>query len=170
MSQYPVLQPNGKLAVWSTIVDHFIALDCTPDETVEVLAHRYPDRAKVAERVAAVQRGEKVHDHWDDWPDCVAWAMNLHGPDDETVKDAMALTPDPMTRRYIDQVVATCKVERIADDARYELERVQVRAEATEERVKELEAKLSQFHHTDGLLHDALRALEELTEAWSLPK
>lgn len=27
MPHYPVLQPDGKLAIWSTIVDHFTCFD-----------------------------------------------------------------------------------------------------------------------------------------------
>ncbi len=35
MPRYPVKQPNGKYAIFSTVVDHFIAYDATPEEIME---------------------------------------------------------------------------------------------------------------------------------------
>lgn len=36
MPQHLVLQPNGKYAVWSTIVDNFLSLDSTRDEILSI--------------------------------------------------------------------------------------------------------------------------------------
>lgn len=94
MPQFPVLQPDGKLAVWSTIVDHFIALDCTEQDAVKVLSRRYSDTASVRDGVARCARGELVNPWWMRWDRCVVWAIVQHGLDDETVHKALKLTPE----------------------------------------------------------------------------
>lgn len=130
MPHYPVLQPDGRLAVWSTIVDDFTAFDCTQAEAVSILQQWHTgDLAAVTAKVAV---GEIPFDHWHDWADCVAWAQFMHGAEDGTVKEAVERTPDAMTRRYIKQFVATCKAETAADDARAALAAATQRADATE--------------------------------------
>lgn len=37
MPRCPVIQPNGKVAIWSTVVDDFVAIDCDVMEMVEEL-------------------------------------------------------------------------------------------------------------------------------------
>lgn len=136
MPTYPVLQPDGKLAVWSTVVDHFLAFGCTADEaTDELLTRTISPRDEVLHYVNEVAAGRIPFDWWSDWPERVAWAMFMHGADDDTVKEAMELTPDLMTRRYIEQFVMTCKAEGKQQDAEYELER-------TKEKVKKLAERL----------------------------
>ena len=44
MSWQTIRQPDGKLAVWSTIVDDFLGIDMTVDEVVE--EYRKSDRRK----------------------------------------------------------------------------------------------------------------------------
>jgi len=138
MPRYPVLQPDGKLAVWSTIVDTFVAIDCASDEAAAVLQHWYDNesRSELQEIVNRCAKGEQVYDWWWDWPKCVAWATFLHGESDGTVKLAMERTPDAMTRRYIKQYVMTCKAESNGDEFRD-------RAAAAEARVRELEAQIA---------------------------
>ena len=123
MPQYPVLQPDGKLAVWSTVVDHFIALDCTREEAVSVLDRRYSDHQRSVELVAKVAAGERPFERWDDWPDCVAWVVGRDGEEDADAKELLARTPDPMTRRYIEMRAALGKTEVRADEAQYGLNR-----------------------------------------------
>lgn len=130
MPHFPVLQPDGKLAVWSTIVDHFTALCCTPEEAVAKMAlwHTGP----LAELTQRVANGELPFDHWRDWPDCAAEALYRHGGTDETVREVLAMTDDPMTLRYIEMSVATWKAEASADDLRYELAAANARISALE--------------------------------------
>lgn len=120
MPSYPVLQPNGQLAVWSTVVDHFMAFDCTPYEAaaqIEWSRHQPTERA--IELCAAVQRGEKPYDHWQDWDSRVGSAMSQHGENDETVLQAIALTPDmTIARSYYE----LGKAESAADELRFQLE------------------------------------------------
>lgn len=67
--------------------------------------------------------GSIPFDFWDDWPDCLAWAMYLHGEDNEGVKEALAMTTDAMTLRYIKMAVGRFTAEGEAADLRDELER-----------------------------------------------
>lgn len=119
MPQYPVLQPNGNIAIWSTVVDHFIALDCTPAEAVSVLSERYRNDSRLAGFVDAVQRGQRPFDHWNDWIDCLAWVLVTVGMEDETVRVAWELTTTPMVRRCAEQGAATMRAEQRADEAAY---------------------------------------------------
>ncbi len=132
MPSYPVLQPDGQLAIWSTVVDNFTYFDCDRENAVAILAERYRDGEKVAEHVAQVAAGTIPLNWWRDWPDLVAWATFMHDEEDETVKEAMKLTPDTMTRRYIAQVVKTCQADGRTDDARHELAIMTKRAEEAE--------------------------------------
>lgn len=138
MARHPVLQPDGKLAIYGTVVDNFVALDCTVDEAIASLVTWYgPEHVDDLERVVKLcAAGQQVFEWWEDWPHRLAWAMRLHGADDSMVAEAWARTPDPMTRRYIEQFVATCKAESHADDLNTELI-------AARQRIAELEAVLA---------------------------
>lgn len=120
MPSYPVLQPDGQLAVWSTIVDHFTAFDCTPEEAAYAIdwQWRTPNPMTIA-YCAAVQRGEKPVDHWRDWDSRVGFAMLQHGENDKTVRQAIALTPDMTIARLYYELG---KAETAADELRFQLE------------------------------------------------
>ena len=140
MPKYPVLQPDGKLAVWSTISDTFSYLDCTVDEAADGLLQWYTEfvasnvtRPELYDMVSRCAAGEMVYPFWRDWAHLVAWTTYFHGGDEEITGGLMERTPDPMTRRYIEQFVATCKAESRADDLNTELI-------AARQRIAELEA------------------------------
>lgn len=117
MPHYPVLQPDGLLAVWSTIVDHFTAFDCSVEEATDKVSKWHTgDVLSVCQKVAA---GEKPFDHFGDWDDCVGQAVARHGEENETVKMALERTTD---RRIIDLIVAVWRAEKRADEAEYEAE------------------------------------------------
>lgn len=120
MPSYPVLQPDGQLAVWSTIVNHFLAFDCTAEKAAQEIDWqlRQPNQRTI-DICAAVQRGEKPFDHWGNWTTRVGWALHLHGEDDETVQEALKRTPD---KTLIMLYRAVCETERAADDARFAYE------------------------------------------------
>jgi hypothetical protein len=143
MPHYPVLQPDGLLAVWSTIVDNFVAFDCNQVEAVRELSQWHT--GNLAEVTAKVVNGEIPFDHWNDWADCVAWAQFMHGVEDGTVKEAMQRTPDAMTRRYIEQFVATCKAESAADNLRHELAAANARTEKAEAELEHLDTVLTRY-------------------------
>ena len=46
MGQQIIQQPDGKLAVFSTVVDAFIVVDATPEEIVEWRAEEAAERAR----------------------------------------------------------------------------------------------------------------------------
>ena len=120
MPSYPVLQPDGQLAVWSTIVDHFTAFDCTPAEAAEVIDRQWRTPTPMTiDYCAAVQRGEKPFDHWQDWNSRVGFAMLQHGENDETVQQAIALTPDMTIAKLYYELG---KAETAADELRFQLE------------------------------------------------
>lgn len=122
MPSYPVRQPDGQLAIWSTIVDHFTAFDCDIAECVEELAMRYrTSHAKLEQWCVDVQNGKIEYDYMRDWPDLLGVALARFGDDDETVKEAMERTPDELTRRYAKQVQHIWSIERRLDDMREKL-------------------------------------------------
>jgi hypothetical protein len=137
MPTYPVLQPDGMIAIWSTVVDNFLGFGYTVDEaTDELLTRTSSPRDMVKGYTQDVAAGRIPFDWWSDWPERVAWATLQQGEEDEGVKGAMALTPDPMTRRFIEQFVMTCRAEGKQQDAEYELQRAN-------EKIKKLEERLS---------------------------
>lgn len=138
MARQPVLQPNGKLAIYGTIVDNFVALDCTVDQAIESLVTWYgPESVQEIERVVKLcAAGHQVFEWWHDWPERLAWAMYLHTKDDPMVRKAWYRTPNMITRRYIEQFVATCQAESRADELNTELT-------AAHQRIAELEAQLA---------------------------
>jgi hypothetical protein len=87
MPAFPVLQPDGRLAIYSTVVDHFTAFDCSVQEAVEEVSQRH--RGDVETAVKEVAAGRIPYPHFETWVDCVAWAIFMHGEDNETVLMAM---------------------------------------------------------------------------------
>jgi len=120
MPGYPVLQPDGQLAVWSTIVDHFLAFDCAAEKAAQEIDWqlRQPNQRTI-DICAAVQRGEKPFAHWQDWNSRVGFAMLQHGENDETVRQAIALTPDMTIAKLYYELG---KAETAADELRFQLE------------------------------------------------
>ena len=111
MPHYPVLQPDGQLAIWSTIVDSFTCFNCTPIEAAdELMAWHKDESARALSLCERVAKGEIPFEHWRGWENRVTLAIVLHGKDDETVQYALEITPD-CTR--IDAMVA----ESLANDS-----------------------------------------------------
>ena len=146
MPRYPVRQPDGQLAIWSTIVDHFVGFDYTADEATDELARNYQSpREEIAQRVYQVCMGVIPFDWWKDWADCLAWALSMHGEEDEGVIEALAMTTDAMTLRYIKQFVATCEAETTADNLRHELAAANARTEKAEAELEHLDTVLTRY-------------------------
>jgi len=47
MSQQIIRQPDGRYAIWSTIVDGFLLLDATRDELIEAMLSNERDRVRI---------------------------------------------------------------------------------------------------------------------------
>jgi hypothetical protein len=124
MPTYPVLQPDKRLAVWSTVVDHFIALGCNVADAAHIISMRHSgDVRKVCEQVAA---GEIPFDHFQKWEKLVGEVLGRYGEEDETVKLALERTPD---RRYPDLYAAVWRAEGRMDEAEYEAEKLRAQVE-----------------------------------------
>lgn len=63
MSQQIIQQPDGKYALWSTVVDDFVLLDATPEEILRywVEGHKADTAKRIADIIAKLQRGEKPY-------------------------------------------------------------------------------------------------------------
>lgn len=86
MPHYPVLQPDGQWAIYSTIVDAFTVMDATTEQALEELAswHRIPDEAKELDHLNRIASGEAPkYAHWHNWNYCAAWIIFFHGEHSE---------------------------------------------------------------------------------------
>jgi len=139
MPAYPVLQPDGQLAVWSTVVDNFIAFDLSVESATYVIGLRHSGNVKeICQRVA---NGEKPFDHWKDWFDCVGLMIGRYGEDDAEVQAALTRTPD---RRIPDLIASIWNAEGRMNDAIDVLLRY---------------GQIDGAHHKQWVIDQALRAL-----------
>jgi len=87
MPHYPVLQPDGQWAVFSTIVDAFTVFDATINEALDELEKWHKlDRAEQVAHLERIAAGEQPrYPHWHDWDASAAWMLFLRlGTVDET--------------------------------------------------------------------------------------
>ena len=86
MSHQIIKQPNGKFSIFSTVVDHIVLYDATPDDIVAFYLKKELDDIK--------QRVNKVCSEWDNdedpygldtmyWEDVLDEIEACHGKDDE---------------------------------------------------------------------------------------
>lgn len=63
MSRQIIKQPNGKYAIWSTIIDDFVMKDVTPKEIVDeyVSAYEYEIAMEIGDIVKKLDNGEKPY-------------------------------------------------------------------------------------------------------------
>jgi len=81
MGQQIIVQPNGKLAVWSSIVDHFVMTDADEDEILaqrvgEYVANQAP---KIRTTVKALRAGRKTSPFGKTWEEAIETIGNVHG-------------------------------------------------------------------------------------------
>lgn len=90
MSQQIVQQPDGKFAIWSSVVDNFILVDAeNAQEIIDELVEdaRQSITAKVNDIITALHRGDKpYHQSTKSFDDCIALIREIHGDDTETLK------------------------------------------------------------------------------------
>lgn len=84
MPSYVALQPNGKLAVFSSIVDDFTVLDATEEQLIDYfLDHmgRKDAREKVQRGLndEAIEPGEKMHPPLHRWKESLDTMRVVHG-------------------------------------------------------------------------------------------
>lgn len=82
MSYQIVKQPDGKLAVWSTIVDSFVLIDAEQPDIVDLLLEWRVSfmTQRVAEIVASLDRGGQPYGHFTrSWGDMQETHTAVHG-------------------------------------------------------------------------------------------
>jgi hypothetical protein len=106
-----VLQPNGKYAIWSTIVDTFLMIDGTREEVLdhevsERNSRGYPGgidnlRRHCEEEFKHIEESGIAYDWAYDWNRCLRWLEGGHGENNSEVMktiDAFKL-PHRMKRK-----------------------------------------------------------------------
>lgn len=89
MSQRIILQPDGRFAVFSTIVNDFILLDATVEEVIEsrVAEEREKITASVHKIAARLSKGEAVyHQFTTTWDETIKLIEKQHGPDTPSLR------------------------------------------------------------------------------------
>ena len=81
MSRTLIRQPNGKLMIWSSVVDEPIYYDITEDEYVEIKATEAREEAKMN-----LLRKDFIKDP--NWINCL---INAYGKDTEEIDELIAL-------------------------------------------------------------------------------
>ena len=90
MPSYFVVQPNGLLARFSTVVDDFTAMNMTDVEATEEVFDEYSERAKHDAEQAITRAKELSRNRW---TDCLSTIRAIHG--DEAVAERLKwLEPD----------------------------------------------------------------------------
>lgn len=93
MPHFPVLQPNGKFAIYSTIVDGITLYDCTIDEALsELEAWHVLDRETERQHLEEIAAGKQPrYKHWLQWTAVLPWSIFIHGEED--MKPFIEMTP-----------------------------------------------------------------------------
>ena len=109
MPHYPVRQPNGKLAIYSTIVNSFTMYDCEIVDAVNEIInwHKDTDPPTIYGKVADIAAGrdpKQVSKWWGDWEQCLSVTAWRHGWEDEVVVDLMNMTSIEGRKRIRDAV------------------------------------------------------------------
>ncbi|MDP3910719.1 MAG: hypothetical protein Q8Q14_10035 [Gemmatimonadales bacterium] len=86
-----IQQPDGRYAVWSSIVNDFVLLDATPEQIIEgrVQASREGHEAQVRRVIKKLAAGEKPYFQFTmTWEEACAWRDKCHKPssDDERAR------------------------------------------------------------------------------------
>ena len=96
MGRQIVKQPDGKFAVWSSVVDHIILYDCSRED---LLAFEVEER--VREIWAGInvicdaldQGGKPSFQFTKSWEDCLRIIRGVHGAQDATYQELIAQFP-----------------------------------------------------------------------------
>ena len=87
MGMQIVQQPDGKYAIWSSVVDDFVIVDCDAvEEIIEAIVQdaRRDITTAVENVVGKLNRGEKpYYQHTKTFHECLAIIREVHGQDHE---------------------------------------------------------------------------------------
>jgi len=79
MGHQIIKQPNGKYAVWSSVVDHFVMINATPEDIIE-------DRVLDSREIDKLEKGEDFF-FGKSWEEAIETIKDIHGEADETLKE-----------------------------------------------------------------------------------
>jgi hypothetical protein len=82
MGQQIIQQPDGKYALWSSVVDAFVLIDATPEEIVEhwLAEEATRLRSRVAEIVQQLNEGKRPYLQFQmSWPEALKTYRDIHG-------------------------------------------------------------------------------------------
>lgn len=89
MGQQIIKQPNGKYALFSSIVDDFVLIDAEPQDIIDEWVGKYKldMEKKVAEIVAALEKGEKPYYQFTmSFDEAVKTVKHHHGKNAESLR------------------------------------------------------------------------------------
>lgn len=100
-----IKQPNGKFAIWSSIVTDFIAFDCTQDEVVQMEVEdavaEITTRAR--EKLKKVERGEPAYYQFTmTWDEALKRRDEQHGKDGREFDDQGNPLPHFVVEAWVD--------------------------------------------------------------------
>jgi len=94
MGHQIIKQPNGKYAVFSSIVDHFIMWDATPEAIIEDRVQEFREQTEKAVRETCRRLDEgdpKVYRQFTmTWDEAIKDIRERYGKDDETLAEFRA--------------------------------------------------------------------------------
>ena len=88
MGHQIIKQPNGLYAMWSSIVDDFVMIDCTPEDIIDELAGREKERIvdRVSQVLSALEEGKKPYYQFTKtFDEAVRLIKEIHGNDAESL-------------------------------------------------------------------------------------
>jgi len=88
MPKQIVKQPNGKYAIWSTVVDDFVCVECDLAELIDQLCQEEMTRIhkRVTEVVAGLDLGRSpYHQFTKTWDECIGIVKECHGDNAESL-------------------------------------------------------------------------------------
>lgn len=92
MGRQIIKQPNGRYAVFSSVVDHVVLYNCTVDDLIEEAVKQANEDIErhIRETVAELEAGGRpYHQFTMDWKEMVRTIKSHHGKNDEDLKQLL---------------------------------------------------------------------------------
>ncbi len=100
-----IKQPNGKFAIWSSIVTDFIAFNCTREDVIEIETEDAVKEitARVNDKLDRVERGEQAYFQFTmSWQEALQRRDEQHGKDGRLVDDRGDPVPYFVVEAWVD--------------------------------------------------------------------
>lgn len=96
-----VKQPDGRLAIWSSVVDQFVTVNCTADEAIaEALADDakrgpYPGniREDLCRELENISNTGRAWEWAPTWDEAIVTILELHGAEEVTKLTQLMMNP-----------------------------------------------------------------------------